>query len=58
MHVSPLAWIALSSALVAAAIMVTYLIQRPKLTASVKVTLIIGLGVLPILTALVVLSTG
>ena len=53
MHVSPLSWIAFSSALVAAAIMVVYLIRRPRLTASVKVTLIMGLGVLPIITAAV-----
>ena len=53
MHVSPLSWIAFGSALIAAAILVHYLIWRPKLTASVKGILILGLGVLPILTAMV-----
>ncbi|MFZ1865866.1 MAG: NapC/NirT family cytochrome c [Polyangiales bacterium] len=53
MHASPLAWIAFATALIAAAIMVNYLVRRPKLTGPVKATLIIGIGVLPIITALV-----
>jgi cytochrome c-type protein NapC len=53
MHASPLAWIALGSALIAAAIMVWYIVRRPRLNGQVKVTLILGLGVLPIITALV-----
>ena len=53
MHASPLSWIAFGSALIAAAILVHYLVWRPKLTAQVKVTLIMGLGVLPIMTALI-----
>ncbi|HSN81194.1 MAG TPA: NapC/NirT family cytochrome c [Polyangiales bacterium] len=53
MHISPLSWIALASALVAAAIMINYLVRKPKLTGPVKVTLFIGIGVLPIITALV-----
>jgi cytochrome c-type protein NapC len=52
MHVSPLSWIALGSAVVAAAIMVHYLIRRPRLTGPVKAILIVGLGVLPVLTAM------
>jgi nitrate/TMAO reductase-like tetraheme cytochrome c subunit len=53
MHASPLSWIAFATAVVAAAIMVNYLIRKPRLTGSVKATLIIGIGVLPIVTALV-----
>ncbi|RLB36449.1 MAG: hypothetical protein DRH30_14915 [Deltaproteobacteria bacterium] len=53
MHASPLSWIAFGSALIAAAILVHYLVRRPKLTAQVKVTLIMGLGVFPVLTAMV-----
>jgi cytochrome c-type protein NapC len=53
MHASPLTWIALASAVVAAAIMLNYLIRKPPLTGTVKATLIIGIGVLPIITAAV-----
>lgn len=53
MHPSPLAWIAFATALVAAAIMLNYLIRKPKLTGPVKATLIVGLGVLPLITAMV-----
>jgi cytochrome c-type protein NapC len=53
MHASPLSWIAFGSALIAAAIMLDYLIRRPVLNRQVKIILIIGLGVLPILTAMV-----
>jgi len=52
-HISPLSWIAFGSALIAAAILVHYLVQRPKLTGAVKSTLVLGLGVLPLFTALV-----
>lgn len=53
MHVSPLSWIALACAIGAAAIMVLYLIYRPPLDAKVKGLLLLGLGVLPIMTAMV-----
>lgn len=52
MHLSPLSWIALSCAACAAAILVWYLIRRPGLTLGVKGALFMGLGVLPVLTAL------
>lgn len=53
MHVSPLGWIAFASAVVAATIMVLYLVYRPPLDAKVKALLLLGIGVLPILTAMV-----
>ena len=53
MHASPLAWIAFASAVIAAAIMVNYLVRKPQLTGPVKATLILGIGVLPIITAMV-----
>ncbi len=53
MHVSPLAWIALTCAVVAAVIMVLYLVYRPPLDGKTKGFLALGLGVLPIMTALI-----
>jgi hypothetical protein len=53
MHASPLAWIAFGSALISAVILLNYLVRRPKLTGPVKGVLILGLGVLPIVTAMV-----
>ena len=53
MHVSPLSWIALSSAAIAAAIAIYYLVWRPPLDARMKALLMFGLGILPIITALV-----
>ncbi|MEM8607838.1 MAG: NapC/NirT family cytochrome c [Myxococcota bacterium] len=53
MHVSPLSWIALTCALIAALIMVLYLVYRPPLDARTKAVLALGLGVLPIMTALI-----
>jgi nitrate/TMAO reductase-like tetraheme cytochrome c subunit len=53
MHVSPLSWIAFTCGVLAAMIIVWYVIRRPPLTLGVKGALFMGLGVLPILTALV-----
>ncbi len=53
MHVSPLSWIALGCAVVAAIIMVMYLVYRPPFDARTMGFLTLGLGVLPILTALI-----
>jgi len=51
-RLSPLALIALGCALIAALILVVYLVIRPRLTGAVKGWLLLGLGVLPIGTAL------
>lgn len=48
---SPLKLVAMGSALVAAIILVTYLVRRPPLSATVKVWLLLGLGVFPITAA-------
>lgn len=53
MHVSPLSWIALTCAVVAAVIMILYLIYRPPLDGKVKALMMLGVGVLPIMTALI-----
>jgi len=53
MHVSPLSWIALTCAVVAAIILILYLVCRPPLDLKTKAFLGLGLGVLPIMTALI-----
>lgn len=53
MDISPLSWIAFACAVVAAVIMVLYLVYRPPLDARTKGVLLLGLGVLPITTAMV-----
>ena len=53
MHVSPLSWIALTCALVAAAIMIYYLVRRPRLDLAGMSLMFLGLGVLPIMVALI-----
>jgi cytochrome c-type protein NapC len=53
MHVSPLSWIALACAVVAASIMIYYLIKRPPLDAAGKSVMLLGLGVLPIMVAMI-----
>ena len=53
MHVSPLSWIALACAIAAAIIMILYLIYRPPLNATTKALLVLGVGVLPIMTAMI-----
>jgi nitrate/TMAO reductase-like tetraheme cytochrome c subunit len=53
MHVSPLSWIALTCALVAAFIMLYYLVRRPRLDAAGKTVMMLGVGVLPIMVALI-----
>lgn len=52
MHVSITGWIALACGVLAAAILIAYLVRRPPLTSGVKGALFVGLGVLPILTAM------
>jgi len=49
---SPLKDIALAAALLAAVILVAYLVRRPPLTGVTKVWLLIGLGVLPVTSAM------
>ena len=49
---SPLALLALASAAVAGAILVTYLVRRPELHHATKMWLLLGLGVLPITAAM------
>lgn len=44
-------WIAIASAVIAATILIAYLIKRPALVGSTKLLLLLGLGVLPILSA-------
>ncbi|CAN5309636.1 hypothetical protein BH09MYX1_BH09MYX1_33560 [soil metagenome] len=51
-NVTSFSLIALTSAAIAAAMIVTYLVRRPALRALTKVWLLVGLGVLPITTAL------
>jgi cytochrome c-type protein NapC len=52
-HAGPwLAYVALASALMAAGILVWYLLKRPPLDLSVKLRLFLGLGILPAVTAL------
>jgi hypothetical protein len=53
MHVSPLSWIALTCAVVAATIMIYYLIYRPPLNGRVKGLMMVGVGVLPLMTAMI-----
>jgi len=53
MHVSALSWIALGAAIVAAIIMILYLIYRPPLDWWVRGLLFMGIGVLPNVTAFV-----
>ncbi len=53
MHVSPLAWIALTCALVAAGIMIYYLVRRPRLDLAGMSLMFLGLGVLPLMVALI-----
>ena len=53
MHVSPLSWIALTCALVAAFIMLYYLVKRPALDAAGKTVMMLGVGVLPIMVAMI-----
>ena len=53
MHVSPLSWIALTCAVVAAVIMIYYLIYRPPLNGRVKALMMVAVGVLPIMTAMI-----
>jgi nitrate/TMAO reductase-like tetraheme cytochrome c subunit len=48
---SPLALVAIASAAIAGAILLVYLIRRPKLGGATKLWLLLGLGVFPILTA-------
>ena len=50
MH-GPLAWACLASAAVAAALLLYYLIRRPALSTGVKLLLLMGLGIFPILAA-------
>lgn len=50
-HPSPLALVALVCAAIAATILVTYLVFRPRLGGVTKLSLLLGLGVFPILTA-------
>jgi len=52
-HVTPLALIALAAALVAAAIMIYYLVRRPPLDGKGMFLMVMGVGVLPIIVALV-----
>jgi cytochrome c-type protein NapC len=53
MHISPLSWIAFASAVIAAGLMLYYLIARPPLNARVKLLMLLGVGVLPIMTAMI-----
>ena len=53
MHVSPLSWIALTCAVVAAGIMIYYLVRRPSLDLAGMSLMFLGLGVLPIMVALI-----
>jgi hypothetical protein len=53
MHVSPLSWIALTVAVFAAGIMIYYLVRRPRLDLAGMSLMFLGLGVLPILVALI-----
>jgi cytochrome c-type protein NapC len=53
MHVSPLSWIGLACAVVAAGIMIYYLVKRPPLDAAGKSMMMLGVGVLPIFVAMV-----
>lgn len=53
MHASPLSWIAFACALVAAGIMVYYLIRRPPLDAAGKTVMLLGVGILPIAVAMI-----
>jgi cytochrome c-type protein NapC len=53
MHISPLSWIALACALVAAGIMLYYLVRRPRLDAAGKSVMMLGVGVLPIMVAMI-----
>ena len=53
MHVSPLSWIALACAFVAAGIMLYYLVRRPRLDAAGKTVMLLGVGVLPITVAMI-----
>ena len=50
-HSSSLAFVALISAVIAATILVVYLVRRPRLGGATKLWLLLGLGVFPILTA-------
>lgn len=52
-HVSPLSWIALTCALVAAGIMIYYLVRRPMLDGRGMALMVLGVGVLPIMVALI-----
>jgi len=53
MHVSPLSWIALSAGIIAAIIMILYLIYRPPLDWKTRGLLFMGIGVLPNVVAFV-----
>ncbi len=53
MHISPLSWIALSCAVVAAGIMIYYLVRRPRLDLAGMSLMFLGLGVLPLMVALI-----
>jgi NapC/NirT cytochrome c family, N-terminal region len=53
MHASPLSWIAFACAVVAAGIMIYYLIYRPPLNTRVKLLMLLAVGVLPIMTAMI-----
>jgi cytochrome c-type protein NapC len=53
MHVSPLSWIGFACALVAAGIMIYYLWRRPPLDAAGKSVMMLGVGVLPIMVAMI-----
>lgn len=53
MHISPLSLIAFACAVVAAGLMIYYLVARPPLNARVKLLMLLGVGVLPILTAMI-----
>ena len=53
MHVSPLSWIALSAGIIAAVIMILYLIYRPPLDWKTRGLLFMGIGVLPNVVAFV-----
>ena len=53
MHVSPLSWIALACAFVAAGIMLYYLVRRPRLDLAGMSLMLLGIGVLPVMVALI-----
>jgi cytochrome c-type protein NapC len=50
-HIEPLGIVALSTAAVAATVLVAYLVEQPPLTLAVRLWLLVGLGVLPAIVA-------